>query len=367
MTDSIDDKLIQLMYETIKSLADAEKAKCELELLRMKLEILRLASGNSNSSDDSARAPKPKLSPAEIKKAVEKGMERISADRKKGIRFSNDEKTLLRYSGALSELSYEIPYGITCIGAKAFHKCKLQSVTIPETVVAVKEEAFAFCANLTEISLPENLEEIGRKAFYCSGISRINIPASVKIIGEGAFSNWENNLQITSDNASYIISPEGALIDKKYNKILFFHNQQENYAVPMGIFRIGDSAFLGCDKLKTISIADSVNTIGADACAGCGIEKLEIPGHVSNIGDLAFAKCKKLRACKIPSSVSIIGNEAFAYCDSLEDVSIDQRISMAGKNIFHKCRNLSYSSQRRIEQFILQIRHVFSQGNEKTN
>ena len=348
-----DNSIIQLMYETIKSLADAEKAKCELELLRTKLEILRLASGNSNSSDDSARAPKPKLSPEEIRKATESGQMKISADRKKGIRFSNDGKTLLQYPRTLTESSYEIPYGVTCIEAKAFHKCNLQSVTIPETVVAVKEEAFAFCANLAEISLPENLEEIGRKAFYCSGISRINIPASVKTIGEGSFSNWENHLKITSDNANYVISPEGALIDRKYNKILFFHNQQENYAIPMGIFRIGDSAFLGCSKLKSISIADSVNTIGVEACAGCSIEKLEIPGRVSNIGDIAFAKCKSLRACKIPSSVSIIGNEAFAYCESLEDVFIDQRIFTAGENIFLKCKNLSYSSQRRIEQFIL--------------
>ena len=60
MTDSNDDKLVQLMYETIKSLADAEKAKSELELKQAELkitmanlEMFRLAK-NANSEEKAA-------------------------------------------------------------------------------------------------------------------------------------------------------------------------------------------------------------------------------------------------------------------------------------------------------------------------
>ena len=43
--------------------------------------------------------------------------------------------------------------------------------------------------NLTEVILPDSLENIGYAAFMSSGIKEITVPKSVKKIGQDAFLN----------------------------------------------------------------------------------------------------------------------------------------------------------------------------------
>ena len=49
-------------------------------------------------------------------------------------------------------------------------------VKVPEGVVSIGEEAFAFCTHVTDVILPEGLWLIGKKAFYRSGLRNISLP-----------------------------------------------------------------------------------------------------------------------------------------------------------------------------------------------
>ena len=82
-------------------------------------------------------------------------------------------------------------YHVTTIGVKAFEWCSgLTSVTIPNSVVDIREEAFHGCTGLTSVTIPISVESIGWGAFWgCSGLTSVTIPNSVKSIGMGAFSD----------------------------------------------------------------------------------------------------------------------------------------------------------------------------------
>ena len=60
---------------------------------------------------------------------------------------------------------------------------------LPSSVKNIGTYAFSGCTNLTEVILPDGLENIGYAAFMSSGIKEITVPKSVKNIGQDAFLN----------------------------------------------------------------------------------------------------------------------------------------------------------------------------------
>ena len=83
---------------------------------------------------------------------------------------------------------------------------------------------------------------------------------------------------------------------------------------------IGDYAFCGCDGLTSVTIPNSVTSIG-NAFSYCdGLTSVTIPNSVTSIGDYAFYKCDGLTSVTIPNSVTSIGNRAFAECKKLTEI-----------------------------------------------
>jgi hypothetical protein len=89
--------------------------------------------------------------------------------------------------------SITIPNGVTNIGT-AFGSClSLTNVTIGTGVTSIANEAFAFCTNLTSITIPDSVTSIGSEAFYfCSSLGTVTIPGSVTNIGSEAFAFCNN-------------------------------------------------------------------------------------------------------------------------------------------------------------------------------
>ena len=82
--------------------------------------------------------------------------------------------------------------------------------------------------------------------------------------------------------------------------------------IPDCVTSIGYSAFSGCSGLTSITIPDSVTSIGYSAFSGCsGLTSITIPGGVTSIGDYAFSRCSGLTSVAIPDSVTSIGWNAF--------------------------------------------------------
>ena len=298
---------------------------------------------------ETPRKPKavaPALPPLDLK--------RIADDEARGIKFSADKRTLVKYNFALPDKEYAIPGGVTAVGEEAFGgiapaESNELTVTIPSSVTTVGKRAFSAVTKVTVspdnprfftdaagglfdrkakkllylpryfskvYTLPDGVEVIGEGAFDgCLGLTGVILPASVTTIEEGAF---DGVVKVTTppENQWFFTDTAGALIDRKEKKLLRLpRNFSGAYSIPDGVTAIGKQAFAGCRDLTGATIPAGVKTIGEEAFAGCReLNALTIPPSVTAIGKGAFAGGEKLTGVTVPAGVKTIGRGAFAHC-----------------------------------------------------
>jgi hypothetical protein len=101
---------------------------------------------------------------------------------------------------------------------------------------------------------------------------------------------------------------------------------------------IGNSAFLGCSSLTSITIGSSVTSIGEAAFYNCAIlTSITIPDSVTSIGGGAFYNCRSLTSITIGDSVTSIGPVAFYDCIGLARITIPDSVTNIGSSAFFGC------------------------------
>ena len=188
--------------------------------------------------------------------------------------------------------SVTIPNSVKSIGEEAFRYCSgLKSVVIGESVESIGEYAFRECSSLTSVTIPESVTSLGKYVFSnCSGLKSVVIGGSVEGIGNGAFSSCSSLTSVT---------------------------------IPNSVTSIGEFAFEGCSGLTSVAIGDSVESIGVEAFSYCtNLTSVTIPNLVTSLEESAFEGCSSLTSVTIGESVKSIGVLAFASCSRLESATI---------------------------------------------
>ena len=122
---------------------------------------------------------------------------------------------------------------------------------------------------------------------------------------------------------------ENFVVDSKWVKENY--HKEEHLVIPEGATKIEGYVFSYCSSLRSVSIPDSVTSIGDHAFSGCPLKSIEIPGSVKKIGNWAFDNCKDLESVCIEEGVTSIGEYAFSTIEHLY-IHIPNSVTYMGKN-----------------------------------
>ena len=279
-----------------------------------------------------------------------------------------------------------IPSTVRSIGSSAFASCyMLKSVTIPNTVTNIGDAAFRSCGGLGKVSVPDSVLSIGNAAFFgCTGLVEVVIGKGLKTIGgwpalvDSGFEYYDKlgsafnycpllrKFEVSSANEIFK-SVDGMLLTKDGRTLIACPEGKSGLAnVPNGVQRLESLAFDECYNLTSITLPDSLMSIGEGNWEWLNIcDSSKIPGVLlvdgwvvgsgypeptgeldlagaRGIGDGAFYGCDELTTVKIPHGVKAIGDYAFGECTRLASVTIPDSVIRIGRRAFNGCHASLY-------------------------
>lgn len=228
------------------------------------------------------------------------------------------------------------------IFSEAFKECTyLESITIPENVIGVGQMAFMDCVRLSSVTIGNNVDYIDSNAFRnCISLRQITIPKNVSQLGRQIF-QYCNNISVVIDEDNPVYSSNGNCIIETASKTLI--EGFANSVIPKdgSVTSIGADAFNTCTELTSITIPNSVKTIGASAFALTGLKSITIPNSVVLIDAHAFGRCASLTSATISSGVTIISRYLFSDCENLSTIVIPISIKIIEEDAFFNIKSLS--------------------------
>ncbi len=241
------------------------------------------------------------------------------------------------YTGAATKITVADTYEgkpVKVISNNAFKNKLITSISLPDGLTKIGEFAFNSCANLTEITIGNNITYVGTKAFEgCN--PNLYTKENTDPRGGGTYVK-------TVDNPyAILINGRGSYSIKEGTKIIancaFLASGIEELIIPDGVTAIGDDAFRS-SHFRSIIVPDSVTSIGERAFAMCSmLDTVTLGNGIEKINASTFSDCITMRSIIIPNSVTIIGEKAFDNCVSLEAVTIGNGVTKICQAAFEDC------------------------------
>ena len=230
------------------------------------------------------------------------------------------------FVGCSNMTSITIPNSVVSIGDYAFQGCNLASFTLPNSVTYIGRDAFqyvpipiyndTFFAHLPEdysgsYRIPEGIKQLVFAFSHCINLTSVTIPNSVVYIGENAFYDCRNLTSITLPNN---VTEIGSFAFCGCTGLT-------SVTIPNSVINIGFCCFDYCTGLKSVTLGNNVDSIGGNAFSRCkSLKTITIPNSVTSIGIKAFQNCDSLTSVTLGSNVKYIGSSAFSACSVLSSI-----------------------------------------------
>lgn len=199
--------------------------------------------------------------------------------------------------------------------------------------------------NIISAYIPNNITNIGASSFYyCKGLKRVHIPDSVINMGSSAFSGC-SNLEIVdiSDIVSWCnISFNGTEANPLVNRSKLYLNGElvTDLVIPEGVTKIPQTAFSRCNSIKTITLPNTLTSIGASSFSYSYITNITIPDSVTSMDGSSFYGAS-LESVTIGNGLTKTGNSSFYSCSKLKSVTFGSNIANLGSSLFQNCYSLA--------------------------
>ena len=297
-----------------------------------------------------------------------------------GVLFNNVTKTLVCYPREKAATTYKVPDDIKRIAAFAmvvtqhmtsldlnnvetlersalYKPQKLETIMIPKTLLkgtkttGLKEGAFEECTKLKAYKVHQDnpdftdidgvLYSKNKDILYfyppAKEGAKYNIPTTVKEIAQKAFQGANKLTSMVVPNTVETIGIEAFRNMKKLVTV--------NFQAPSKVKELKADVFRACDELKEVVLPASITEIAA-AFSECGkLEKITIPegSKLKTIKASAFATNKKLKNFNIEGSCDLetIESNAFANAESLESFNFPKSVKKIELNAFSGCKNMT--------------------------
>ena len=164
---------------------------------------------------------------------------------------------------------------------------------------------------------------------YTSSIKTVTIQSGVTRIGSWSMVDMPNILSVTIPNTVTSIGDHA-----------FSYSPIKSISIPSSVGTIEEYAFANTE-LTSITIPSSVTTIKNGAFVGCDeLTSISLPSNLATLSDAMLSGCKKLTSINLPNKLTTIGDNALAWCSGLQYLSIPSSVTTIGEYAFYECSGL---------------------------
>ena len=152
----------------------------------------------------------------------------------------------------------------------SFQYCDLlQYIKLPSNLEQIGRHGFSYCYNLLNIEFP-NVKDIDNYAFFfCRYLDDVSIPSTLSSIGDNPFGSNKMNHFTTENNN--VFKFEGSALKSLNGQILYscLGSFEGEYVIPIGVTKVRNMAFRGCDGITSLVIPETIRSIGTYSFYEC--------------------------------------------------------------------------------------------------
>ncbi len=235
-------------------------------------------------------------------------------------------------------------------------------LTIPETVthegttyrvIMINEYAFYECRNLTKVTIPESITDIGPNSFQnCTSLEEATFPSTVSTIWDYTFDGCTSLKEAIISNSVTLVRGYAFRGCTSLEEVTF------PGSVNISIYR---GFFEGCTGLKKVTLGDGLTStcyymfqdctsleevvfpttdieIAMYTFYGCtNLKEITLPNSVTSLGSYAFWNCTNLKSCVYSNAMTDTGSCAFYECTNFDDVTFSRNITEISNATFYRC------------------------------
>lgn len=296
----------------------------------------------------------------------------VSADLSRCTRLKTIGERAFSSCDALSDV--KLPEGLRFIESSAFRSCNATAIQLPDSVEIICPYAFYDCKNLSSVNLPRSAHYVDETAFACCNqLTQLTVPQDMERTG---ISN--GSMEYTTISPSYSITLQDYLQLFDNGQLLFYEldgevictlapsidpSEVEYIYIPAEVTIVADDSFSGCINLRSVYIASKTLMLGDRAFMDCtSLFSFYTNALSPSIGDYCFANCSQLpdiiqhkgdiahfgegafmnctNMAVIGLNTPEIGDYCFSGCTNLTAVSINVMVRSLGDHAFENCTNL---------------------------